>query len=355
MTAAGAIPWPPWCTIPGAVGQNRHTISSTMDLCCYKDDAYNELIGDINIGGGQVTSNNKEADLVVVGTDPKEKESEYLKDTSIPQIQLELLYKVIDEEVPLSNIIGTPSKVSFAPSTTDNQRGDRTSSTRGSKYGFPRRIPVPPPQPPSISSPSWTSQSATSQGGSGKGLEIGGGAGTSSLNPKYTILLNVRVTFSQAENPAEIAQLTISGLLTTFKGVDRHFVLRHLDKDNVGISRAEDVPIIKMLYESYAHFNGATKGELQPFPNPNQDRKRSISFTIRVGTSITMSKVLGPRRDNLGVKQCGSWGQYKRRDKGLTRDKNGNGIHHYSIADILLTYRPNQRYDKFPTARHKLS
>jgi hypothetical protein len=91
MTAAGAIPWPPWCTIPGAVGQNRQTISSTMDLCCYKDDAYNKLIGDINIGGGQVTSNNKEADLVVVGTDPKEKESEYLKDTSIPQIQLELL------------------------------------------------------------------------------------------------------------------------------------------------------------------------------------------------------------------------------------------------------------------------
>ena len=74
--------------------------------------------------------------------------------------------------------------------------------------------------------------------------------------------------------------------------MDRHFVLRHLDKDNVGISRAEDVPIIKMLYESYAHFNGATKGELQPFPNPNQDCKRSISFTIRVGTSIPMSKVL---------------------------------------------------------------
>ena len=115
---------------------------------------------------------------------------------------------------------------------------------------------------------------------------------TASLDPKHTTLLNVRVTFSQAENPAEIAQSAFSGLLTTFKGVDRHIILRHLDKDSVGITRAADVPIMKMLYETYAHFNGATKGVLQPFPNPNQDRKRSFSFTIRVGTSIPMSKIL---------------------------------------------------------------
>ena len=195
----------------GALGQIRIYMAGTFNIKQY------ELIGDIKLGGGQVTSNIKEADLVVVGTDPKETEIEYLKDTSTPQIQLELLYKVIDEEVPLSNIIGTPSKVSFAPSTTDNQRGDGTSSTRGSKYGFPRRIPVPPSQPPSISSPSWTSQSATSQGGSGKGLEIGGGAGTASLNPKHTTLLNVRVTFLQAENPVEIAQLTM-WLINDFQG-----------------------------------------------------------------------------------------------------------------------------------------
>ena len=190
----------------GALGQIKIYMARTFNIKRY------ELTGDINLGGGQVTSNIKEADLVVVGTDPKEKESEFLMDTSTPQIQLELLYKIIDKEVPLSNIIGTPSKVSFAPSTTDSQRGDRTSSTRGSKYGLPRRIPVIPPQPPSISSPSWTSQSATSQGGSSKGLKIGGGAVKASLNPKYTTLINVRVTFSQAENPAEITQSAISGL-----------------------------------------------------------------------------------------------------------------------------------------------
>jgi hypothetical protein len=112
----------------GALGQIRIYMAGTFNIKRYK------LIGDIKLGGGQVTSNIKEADLVVVGTDPKETEIEYLKDTLTPQIQLELLYKVIDAEVPLSNIIGTPSKVSFAISTTDNQRGDRTSSTRESKY-----------------------------------------------------------------------------------------------------------------------------------------------------------------------------------------------------------------------------
>ena len=270
----------------GALGQIKIYMAGTFNIKRY------ELTGDIKLGGGQVTSNIKEADLVVVGTDLKEKESEFLKDTTTPQIQLELLHKIIDKEVPLSNIIGTPSRVSFATSTTVSQSRDGTASTSGSKYGLPRRIPVIPPQPPSISSPSWTSQSATSQGGSGKGLKIGGGAVKANLNPKYTTLINVRVTFSQAENPAEITQSAISGLLTIFKVVDRHFVLRHLDKDYVGITRPEDVPIIRMLYESYAHFNGATKGELQPFPSPNPDRKRSISFTIRVGTSIPMSKVI---------------------------------------------------------------
>ena len=60
----------------------------------------------------------------------------------------------------------------------------------------------------------------------------------------------------------------------------------------MGISREADVPIMKMLYDTYAYFNGATKRELQPFPNAKEDRNRSISCTIRVGTSIPMIQIL---------------------------------------------------------------
>ena len=112
------------------------------------------------------------------------------------------------------------------------------------------------------------------------------------LTLKQTTFLNVRATFPQTENPAEIAQLAISGLLKVFKGVDSHTTLRHLDRDHVGISREADVPIMKMLYDTYAYFNGATKRELQPFPNAKEDRNRSISCTIRVGSSIPMIQIL---------------------------------------------------------------
>jgi hypothetical protein len=60
----------------GALGQTRIYMIGTFNLKRYK------LMEDIKQCGGQVTSNIKEADLVVVGTDPKEREMEYLKETS---------------------------------------------------------------------------------------------------------------------------------------------------------------------------------------------------------------------------------------------------------------------------------
>ena len=62
----------------GALGQIKIYMAGTFNIKRY------ELTGDIKLGGGQVTSNIKEADLVVVGTDLKEKESEFLKDTTTP-------------------------------------------------------------------------------------------------------------------------------------------------------------------------------------------------------------------------------------------------------------------------------
>ena len=50
----------------GALGQIKIYMAGTFNIKRY------ELIGDINLGGGQVTGNIKEADLVVVGTNPKE-------------------------------------------------------------------------------------------------------------------------------------------------------------------------------------------------------------------------------------------------------------------------------------------
>jgi hypothetical protein len=124
------------------------------------------------------------------------------------------------------------------------------------------------------------------------GRTLGGGTGLADLTPKHTTFLNIKITFPQTENPADIAQSAIGKLLKVFKGVDSHTVLRHLDKDNVGISREDDVPIMKMLYDTYAYFNGATKGELQSYTNAKADRNRSISCTIRVGTQIPMNQIL---------------------------------------------------------------
>jgi hypothetical protein len=124
------------------------------------------------------------------------------------------------------------------------------------------------------------------------GRMLGGGTRQAVLTPTHTTFLNIRISFPQTENPADIAQSAIGQLLRVFKGVDNQTILRHLDKDYVGISRVEDVPIMKMLYDTYAYFNGATKGELQPYPNGKADRNRNISCTIRVGTHIPMAQIL---------------------------------------------------------------
>jgi hypothetical protein len=122
-------------SVEGVLGQNKIYTTGTFNINRHEVDE------EIKQGGVQVTSNIKEADLIVVGNNPSEREMVYLKGRSIPQINLELLYKVLQAEIPLSSIMDTPGKVSFASSTIGIQRGDSSSSKSVSKYGFPRRIP----------------------------------------------------------------------------------------------------------------------------------------------------------------------------------------------------------------------
>jgi hypothetical protein len=117
------------------LGQSKIYTTGTFNINRHEVDE------EIKQGGGQVTSNIKEADLIVVGNNPSEREMVYLKGRSIPQIDLELLYKVLQAEIPLSSIMDTPGKVSFASSTIGIQRGDSSSSKSVLKYGFPPRIP----------------------------------------------------------------------------------------------------------------------------------------------------------------------------------------------------------------------
>jgi hypothetical protein len=172
-------------SVEGALGQIKIYMTGTFN------------IKEIKLGGGKVTSNIKEANLVVVGTNPREREMEYLKGRLIPQINLELLFKVLQAEVPLLSIMDTPGKVSFASSTIGIQRGDSSSSKSVSKYGFPPRIPAGPSYSPSILSPSWNSKSASSQGGIGLskfGRTVGGGTLPVDLTPKHTNFLNILPT-----------------------------------------------------------------------------------------------------------------------------------------------------------------
>jgi BRCT domain type II-containing protein len=122
-------------SVEGVLGQSKIYTTGTFNINRHEVDE------EIKQGGGQVTSNIKTADLIVVGNNPGEREMEYLKGRSIPQIDLELLYKVLQAEIPLSSIMDTPGKVPFASSTIGIQRGDSSSSKSVSKYGFPRRIP----------------------------------------------------------------------------------------------------------------------------------------------------------------------------------------------------------------------
>jgi hypothetical protein len=104
--------------------------------------------------------------------------------------------------------------------------------------------------------------------------------------------LNVKVTFPQSEDPKEVSQSAISGLLTMFQKVDGAVKIRHLTKTNAAISTVADVPPMKALYDTWAYFNNASPSNLQPYQNGQQDKKRSLSFTIIIGSSNPMKSLL---------------------------------------------------------------
>jgi hypothetical protein len=54
--------------------------------------------------------------------------------------------------------------------------------------------------------------------------------------------MNVKVTFPQSEDPKEVSQSAIRGLLRMFQKFDGTAKIRHLTKPNAAISTEADVP-----------------------------------------------------------------------------------------------------------------
>jgi hypothetical protein len=67
------------------------------------------LTKEIELSGGIVTK-----EIVVVGDQPRDEDIQSMSKTSTPWTDLELLYKVMEMEESLLDIIGKPSKVSLA-------------------------------------------------------------------------------------------------------------------------------------------------------------------------------------------------------------------------------------------------
>lgn len=211
---------------------------------------------DVEDHGGTVTNNFEEADIAVVADQPDNiGRMKYLKHKGIlPCLDLAELQRVVDGET-LAEVLKTPSKasVSFAedlhlPSSTNRMKGtpsllNSTTSQRGtpfskelsrrswpphlpnierSQHRMPARVPISelwsPPSSIIMLSILAAGQSASPQGGSGSKL-----AGIKPTLPmvgmaasKVSRILNVKITFPQTEDPKEIIQSSICGLLRMF-------------------------------------------------------------------------------------------------------------------------------------------
>jgi hypothetical protein len=73
-----------------------------------------DLTEEIESSGGIVIEGIAGEDIVVVGDQPRDEDIQSMTNTSTPWTDLELLYKVMELEVSLWDIAGTPSKVSLA-------------------------------------------------------------------------------------------------------------------------------------------------------------------------------------------------------------------------------------------------
>jgi BRCT domain type II-containing protein len=70
-------------SVEGVLGQYKIYTTGTLNMNRHEVDE------EIRKGGGRVISNKKEADLIVVGNNPNEREMEYLESKSIPHIDLD--------------------------------------------------------------------------------------------------------------------------------------------------------------------------------------------------------------------------------------------------------------------------
>jgi hypothetical protein len=259
-----------------------------VDLTSWKED--------ILYYGGLLVFSIEETDVAVVPDHNNKADIQLLKKKGISVVSLTDLHTVLNGDTLLANVIETPSKVMFAEDAMTNNKETRSppTSTRTERH---HRIPMSelkcPPGGASVSSISAAGQSGGSSGGRGffhqreiPATTVGTAAS------KFTSILNIKITFPQSEDPKEVSQSAIRGLLRMFQKYDGSTKIRHLTKPNAAISTEADVPPTKSLYGTWAYFNNASPADLQPYQNGQQDKKRSLSFTIIIGSSTPMKSLL---------------------------------------------------------------
>ena len=123
---------------------------------------------------------------------------------------------------------------------------------------------------------------------------------------KHSSILNVKITFPQTEDPKEAVHPQFEGRQNPT-----------LKKPNAAISTQADVPTMRALFGTWAHFNNVRLIDLQPYRNVQQDWKRSISFTIIFGSTLQCTS----RSVCLGLERSSWRREYPHWNQGLTSSR----------------------------------
>jgi hypothetical protein len=140
------------------------------------------------------------ADIVVVGDQPRDEDIQSMSKTITPWTDLDLLYKVMEMEESLLDIIGKPSKVSLA------EKPNKQPLAYICGYVVPKRCPLSQRKytgSPSALSLPLTGQSASAQGRRGSGQSDNNKSGATVQNPifkHHTILTATKPTSNTSES-----------------------------------------------------------------------------------------------------------------------------------------------------------
>ena len=154
----------------------------------------------IELSGGIVINEIAGADIVVVGDQPRDEDIQSMSKTITPWTDLDLLYKVMEMEESLLDIIGKPSKVSLA------EKPNKQPLAYICGYVVPKRCPLSQRKytgSPSALSLPLTGQSASAQGRRGSGQSDNNKSGATVQNPifkHHTILTATKPTSNTSES-----------------------------------------------------------------------------------------------------------------------------------------------------------